>query len=58
MKKRYAYDQLSDVQCSHLGCYKYLKMRLVMTKMPRNIRYCYKHEPKHMISGHSARGRD
>jgi hypothetical protein len=57
VKKKWDFDQLSNVQCMEPGCDKYLKRRLVEQKFPRNITHCYKHQPKHTISGHSARGR-
>jgi hypothetical protein len=57
MKKKWDFDQLSNVQCMEPGCEKYLKRRLVEAKFPRNITHCYKHQPKGTISGHSERGR-
>jgi hypothetical protein len=57
MKKNYAYNELSDRVCMEPGCTKRLKKRLVETKLSRNITHCFKHEPKHRISGHSKRSR-
>jgi hypothetical protein len=39
MKKLYPYNELSEKKCS---CGKRLKKRLVETKLPHNIRRCYR----------------
>jgi hypothetical protein len=55
MKKTHSFDKLSDVECREPGCDKKLKLRLVENKP--TVSHCYKHEPKHRISGHSKRSR-
>ncbi len=57
MRKTHSFDELSDRVCMEPGCPKRLKARLVAVKSPRNLSHCYKHEPKHRISGHSKRSR-
>jgi hypothetical protein len=57
VKKKYDYDEMSNRRCMEPGCGRRLKKRLVEAKDSRNITHCYEHEPKHRISGHSARGR-
>jgi hypothetical protein len=60
VKKEFRFDELSNKVCAELGCIKRLKKRLVdgnASKFARNITHCYNHQPKHTISGHSARGR-
>lgn len=57
MKKSHSYNVLSTKECMEPGCTKKLKLRLVETKAARNITHCFKHEPKHRISGHSKRSR-
>lgn len=56
MKKPYRYDELSDVVCRHPGCTKRLKKNVVERKT-LYATHCFKHEPKHRISGHSRRSR-
>jgi hypothetical protein len=57
MKKSLPFNKLSDRVCMEPGCPKRLKQRLVDTKIPRKITHCFRHEPKHHISGHSKRSR-
>jgi hypothetical protein len=57
MKKTHSFDQLSDIVCLEPGCKKRIKERLVQTKGRRGAYFCFKHEPKHRISGHSKRSR-
>ena len=54
MKKTHRFDEVSDRVCLQLGCIKRLKKRLVESK---DVRFCYEHEPKRSISGHSKRSR-
>jgi hypothetical protein len=57
VKKSHEYNVLSARECMHRGCTKKIKLRLVEIKGRRNADFCYEHEPKQRISGHSARGR-
>jgi hypothetical protein len=57
MKKTHSFDELSNRVCMEPGCDKRLKQRLVDVQAPRNSGYCFEHEPKHRISGHSKRSR-
>jgi hypothetical protein len=54
LKKSYSFDVLADRVCLEPGCDKRIKQRLVESK---DARFCYKHEPKRNISGHSKRSR-
>jgi hypothetical protein len=54
MKKTHTFDTMSDRTCREPGCEKKIKLRLVEIK---DAGFCYKHEPKHKISGHSKRSR-
>jgi hypothetical protein len=54
LKKNYRFDDLSARVCMQPGCIKRIKERLVDSK---DVRFCYEHEPKRNISGHSKRSR-
>jgi hypothetical protein len=54
LKKTHSFDELSDRVCLDLLCNKLIKQRLVESK---DARFCYEHEPKRRISGHSKRSR-
>jgi len=56
LKKPYRYDELSDVVCREPGCTRRLKKNVVERKT-LYATHCFKHEPKHRISGHSQRSR-
>jgi hypothetical protein len=58
VKKTHSFDKLSDRVCLEPGCDKKIKLRLVESEVHRRkFNHCYKHQPKHTISGHSKRGR-
>jgi hypothetical protein len=54
VKKTHRFDELSARECLQVGCIKLIKQRLVDSK---DVRFCYEHEPKRNISGHSKRSR-
>jgi hypothetical protein len=54
LKKNYRFDDLSARVCMQRGCIRRIKERLVESK---DVRFCYEHEPKRNISGHSKRSR-
>jgi hypothetical protein len=54
MKKTHSFDELSNRACYKPGCSKKIKKRLVESK---DAMFCYEHEPKRNISGHSKRSR-
>jgi hypothetical protein len=56
LKKPYHFTDMSDVVCRHPGCEKRLKKNVVERKS-MYATHCFKHEPKHRISGHSKRSR-